>query len=963
MGSREFGGRRVTPKDTAMRRHVIEDFSQDLLIEAGAGTGKTTLLVDRALHAILVRGIPLERIILITFMEKAALEIRLRLTQGLEDRLSGTHHDMAARALAHLAESRITTIHGLCLQLLQQFPREARVPVGFDILDPYDSEQMWEIAFDDWIRTSLNAERVLDAFLAANVSLRQFREMVRTISGWEAMELDPVDMPVKIEDLQDLEETLREWVQIAEREADPDDPARRQISDLSRFMASRAKDPWGWIRTVKSWPLGAPKGNKKGWAHPERLTEQKTWIREELNPKIRAWQAALADGLLTQLVSVVNRDFQPLWHDRKDAANLVNFDDLLRKTRDLVRANPAILDQIREGFDILMVDEFQDTDPIQTEIILTLAQGRAGSLLLVGDPKQAIYRFRGADVELYASVRQTFWERSDALVAPITHNFRSHPAILGAINQYFSKRFPSVPDPERPYIPVFQGLETHQRRDTLARVIVDGGPLTGRADDRRRTVAAQICSLIRRSIAEKWPVYDKNEQATRPIRYSDMVVIMPTRTGLDIFDEVFAAHGIPLAKESGTAFFRRDEIRGYAALLLALQNPHDEVSTVAFLASPWVGLTLEAITQYGADRGLDYRSADPQTEPGKWLAIMNGWFKSWWALHPEEMLLQVLEATQLRGSLAQRDDVAALANLDKLSFLSHHLGHAWGIDRFTEWLEGKVREGANEEEGLLVDDLEAVHFSTVHRAKGLEWPFVVVTNWSKSAARHGPVMEGGGKPAMKVSGLMSSDWEERIYQDGLRDAAEQERLLYVALTRARDYLAVIDAWPTNQDDPFEFFTLSDHRIGTVADDFVEKNEEAQETLSAWVPREDGGPVTGRSWHPNRQEKSLGDQIWHWLQSDTDNLAGLSRAGRTFWESVKSRTWARGVIVSGPWGITEADFVTETNGQFDVIRMVDPTGNRKAIWPDYIILKEGLAPRRYWSWDGIVPRLHDPSSMS
>lgn len=804
----------MKPRDDQARQRVIEEFSQNLLVEAGAGTGKTTLLVERALYAILERGIPVERLILITFMEKAALEIRQRLTQGLHNALATPRANAASRALEHLVESQITTIHGLCLHLLRQFPHQAGLPVGFEILDPYDADQLWHTALDDWMQNSREAPRVLDAWLAANLSLDQFRDMVRTMSQWDARDLAPLAPPVDDACFQDIEDTLGDWVRVAEREADPTDAARRQIIQLRQFVANRARDPWGWIRTLKAWPLAAPRGNKKGWSHPDLLTEQKSWIREALNPQIVAWQGALADYLLNQVVTVVQKDFVPLWQARKYGRGVAEFDDLLRKTRDLVRSHPEVRRRIGQGFDILMVDEFQDTDPIQTEIILSLTQDQSGSLLLVGDPKQAIYRFRGADVELYAAVRERFAQDLDAEVIPITHNFRSHPTILEAVNQYFAERFPAEPDPNRPYIPVFAPLMTHDREDYGTHLLVDGGPMAGRADSRRRESARRAAELITRAIDAEWPVFDKAEGHMRPIRYRDMVLIMPTRTGLDVFDEIFSACGVPLAKESGTGFFRRDEIRGYTALLSALQNPRDEVSVAAFLLSPWVGLSLDQIRCHRDTHGLDYRTHEADTPVGHWLRLMDQWFQAWWAIDPELLLFRVLEATQMRGTLTTRKDQAALANLDKLAYLSHHLGRSWGVDQFAQWMEEKVQQGANEEEGPLVGDLEAVHFSTVHRSKGLEWPLVIVTNWSHAGTRHGPLMRGvGGEPVMKISDLSSSGWDEALYQEGLREAAEQQRLLYVALTRARDYLAVIDRWPTNQDDPFDFFTLSQHRMG------------------------------------------------------------------------------------------------------------------------------------------------------
>lgn len=951
----------------ARERHLaVTDFSRDLLVEAGAGTGKTTLLVQRALEAILVQQMNADRLVLITFMEKAATEIRTRLRQALEQ-VDGENRLRAQSALHRINTLRITTIHGFCMGILKKHSVAAGVPIGFEVMDPIEVERLWEASFLQWTQESAAASSILDALFAARVSMATIRELVWTISSWDSYSVPSISVPLIAQALPEVAQDIENWVGIARENADISDAGRRQVEDLARYLFNRGTDPWQWIRTIQGWPSTAPKGNKKLWRNPDLLTEQKSWLKDELGPRVRDWQTQLADYLLHSLIKVVGEEFAPLYQQNIFTRGKVRFDDLLRKTRDVLTRQSAVVDSVRQSFDMMMVDEFQDTDPLQTEILMLLTRGRPGALFLVGDPKQAIYRFRGADVELYAGIREELSRRADGAVLPIVENFRSQPAILDAVNRYFSQRFPSTVDPERPYLPVYLPLQTHRMADERQiRVIVDGGPVSGSAEQRRRVEATLAAEMVTKAIRQKWLIDDKDTGGKRPIEYRDMVLIMPSRTGLDIFDAVFHAHQVPLAKESGTGFFRRDEIRGYAALLKALQDPEDGISVVAFLASPWVGLDLNLLTQYRSHiASWDYRQSQPNTVVGHWLSIMHQWHRKWWSVLPESLLLEVLDATQLMDTLRSLEDWAALANLDKLRMLSGQWGAVWGPDEFAGWLTAKVERRADEEEGLIAAQENAVHFTTVHRSKGLEWPLVIVANWSRRVSRHGQVVRlRDGQAAMKVGPLASSGWDQWVRETAFLDAAEEDRLLYVALTRARDYLAILDTWPKNREPAHHFNVLSSYNLDSIPGSHtMDRTPTISETHSGnlinfEVIGQSYRPLT-HSWQASPFERHFVQELRRVLthdESPSDNAALTQAKSHPFFTQSNKVAWRVPIVGSG--GETEVDQLRLAPGGYEVLRCIEKLDLSQQVWPDRELIDQVLAPRHYWVWEISTHTLHD-----
>ncbi len=795
----EKGVGRMQPIDEASRQQA-RTAAVNVLVEAGAGTGKTTLLIDRVMDGLVNRHIPLSRMLLITFMEKAQQEMRERLRaklEGLKDAASAPE-PIATEALRDLPSAAITTIHGFCHRVLAEFGADYGIPAGFQVLDEIEADRLWEQSFGEWVQDPQYTEPIL-ALLNAGITFTQLKKWARDISRWSAIPDVEGAFPNLERFVEHFGAEAERYHERATADAVPGDAGRAQIAAVVReFQWLRRVGRSEWPRMLAQWTAGlAPKGNKKNWSHSAWLQEQKEWM-QTLRETLALLRQQMADAYLSQWVGLVREGFQPYWRRSRFTALALTFDDLLIEAERITRA-PAVRSTLRARFDLVMVDEFQDTDPVQSAVIRRLVtpidshqldardQGR---LFLVGDPKQSIYRFRGADVETYAGVRNEL-ERSGGAVIPIWQNFRSNPAILDFVNQWFSGRWPESPDPDRPYIPPFQPLYEAFPRDERRRVAVVQLGFGQPAIQKRREEAGHIAEVVAQAIREEWPVRDGS--GTRPIRHGDIALVVPQRTEIEIYRQALVERGIPVASQGGRGFFKLDEIRGLAHLFRALDNPDDSVALIGWLLSPWVALTHRTLAQHRQQGGMwDYRE-DSVGHPRvvEWWRRLKGWHERFWRVDAETVVDWAMASSPLAVVLRERGDDAALANLAQMRALARELGDRWGIFEFTQWFSTQVHDGAPYEEAPILRNESEVAVSTVHQAKGLEWPMVIVANW-KPKDTH---LESGIRynPRLRTAALRQEPWESQGWEaleadHRLREEAEGDRLLYVALTRAKDYL-------------------------------------------------------------------------------------------------------------------------------------------------------------------------------
>ena len=812
--------RKMDIADQDVRSQIVHDFTHNILVEAGAGTGKTTLLVERTVEAIVKQGVSLERMALITFLENAAEEIKIRVRDRLEevaatpgiDRHSKTR---ALSALHQLPGASITTIHGFSLRILEALSHHAPVPLGFRVMDTYQSEKLFDESFYQWIDTdSISAKRI-EELLNYGVSFERFREMAQFLSTCPDVPTYQAPRP-DVTFIDAFVSSADELADIASRYARATDQGLIQIREIARYLRNlNLLDSQQRVKSLGTWHLPSAKGNKKNWSAKDRLTEQKVFINL-LKEQVDQFKVGLADYMLQEILGLIVDRFLPYWKEQRWRRASLTFDDLLWETRDFLRNHDSV-----NSYDLIMVDEFQDTDELQAEIIvrmLTNSRGRdwrtavipQGRLFVVGDPKQSIYRFRGANVTIYQFMRQKIAQEG-GLTLSIVQNFRTPREILDPVNQLFQRHWPPSFDPSTPYVAPYTPLTPFFSAPGESRLIVKGGLMEDNIYGRRTFEARQIVRLLKKMVIDH-PIRIRDGQDTRLVRLGDVALVVPARSGLYIYQQMLEKGGIAVAPEGGIRFFERDVIRGFQQFFSALRNPSQISNTVGWLLSPWVGFSHEDLARHKSLGGTwNYLL---RTEDKGWNKLiqvrdkLEEWHRKWWVWRAEDFFWELYDWSALPSVLAERGDVANLSNLAKMADLCRDLGDEWGNDEFCRWLEGKVYNQEQEEEGPLPQDQDAVHVVTVHKSKGLEWPLVVVANWNVgSVGKHSGMRIESGRIALAQGNLRSRLWDDLTCEDRMKAQAESERLYYVALTRARDYLIVMDTFSKDDNGPSAAWSL------------------------------------------------------------------------------------------------------------------------------------------------------------
>ncbi|HEV2310306.1 MAG TPA: 3'-5' exonuclease, partial [Acidimicrobiia bacterium] len=486
------------------------------------------------------------------------------------------------------------------------------------------------------------------------------------------------------------------------------------------------------------------------------------------------------------------------------------FHDLLVLARDLLREHPDARDAAASRYRCLLIDEFQDTDPLQIELAVLLATSdparavrrwsdapiRPGALTLVGDPKQAIYRFRDADLRVFDEARRSLGLESVALV----ENFRSVPAVLEAVNAVFEELLV-----ERPGVqPAHATLHPHRTAARGAHVAVVGGAADLPMVEVREHEADDIAGVVRQILDEGWTV-EQPDGTLRAAVPRDIALLIPTRTVLPALEAALERADLPVRVESQSLVYSTAEVRDLLHILAAVDDPTDEIAVVAALRSPAYGCSdAELAAHAGLGGRWDYRTDPPDGSPGgvaDGLSSLQGlWRMRWWRTVSGTVDAVVRERRLLELAARHR---RPRDHWRRIRFLLD-AARAWedagetSLRGFVEWAERQADEGARVNEAVAPEpDDPAVRILTVHGAKGLEFPIVILAGLSTLPSKQPPtVLWGGGGPELRV-GVKATD--RLVVTDGYeasqevereREDAERLRLLYVAMTRARDHLVV-----------------------------------------------------------------------------------------------------------------------------------------------------------------------------
>lgn len=808
------------PADQAVRDAIRTRLDENICVEAGAGTGKTTVLVDRIVEMLRRGPSTVDRMAVITFTEKAAAELATRVRQGLEAALPGAGGEERERieaALRGLSHAHIETIHAFAAGLLRERPIEAGVDPGFEVLDVLPAQLAFERAYDDWITAEMaqgQPRALLDA-LNLGLKFERVREAAELLDHHrDALPIgDYARVPVDIDALlEEMRNAVEELEQLRRDIIDPENETYKQIptfADLYHELRGLRGDSAALYRLLASAERpNTQAGNRDDWRGnagsraKDALKRIRRAIEETLGALRRNATADLARWL---------EGFVEYYRRQRVSEGKADFDDLLIAARNLVRDNDEVRRYFAERYRHILVDEFQDTDPLQAELVVRLcaaedpgaewrrARLRPGSLFVVGDPKQSIYRFRRADITMYDDIKRAVF---GGAVLEITQNFRSVQPVIDWANDVFHRLMATQPGVQPAYVPLVARPDIPVAHGAVD-VLHDDGETAASAI--RRAEAAAVAALIRDSVADgAWQVRDR-DGSVRPASWRDIVVLVPTRTELFHYEDALARAEIPYRHEGGRAFFQRQEVRELIALLRSIDNASDQVACVAALRSSAFGCSDEELLQWKAGGGqFDYDrvpedAAGPVADALRELRELAG---ARYELSLPDLVREVIERTRLvEFAMLQPQGEQGGANLLKVIDLARAFADAEtaGLRGFVQWLkENIVREAAETDASISEESDDVVRVVTVHAAKGLEFPIVVFANMATSRNDRTNVLagRGGGTPTVHLklgatdAGFVTPGWDEADAAEDAHRDAEDVRLLYVAATRARDRLVV-----------------------------------------------------------------------------------------------------------------------------------------------------------------------------
>jgi ATP-dependent helicase/nuclease subunit A len=851
---------KFVPEDERARSRARTEHDTSFVLEAGAGTGKTTLLIDR-IEALLTSGHAiLDQIAAVTYTENAAGTLKLRLRERLESvraRSQGAPREAAEQALAALERAAIATIHSFCMALLQERPLECGVVPGFRVIEEAESDLLFAEAWDEWLGEQL--EHGDDAVLAAldngiPLSGRSEWEDASSLRGLarsliRQRDLEPLVAEAVVDPTQWRSALLahgaraRTLATVARAE----DPLAAGMEALADFADSvrglegealRSK-LLGLGDAVKK--LSVRSGDKGRWGADEALAEARAivgWARESAAEWAACASAALHARMVRALKGMVAR-----YEAKKAARGVLDFLDLLVKARDALEQRPSLRAYFARRYPFLIIDEFQDTDPLQVRIAELLSANRAGALTVVGDPKQSIYRFRRADVRLFSHMVAQAEGRPGRAVLRLTQNFRSRPAILRYVNRVFAELIEASEESAQPAYEAIApppGLPEDPSVISLRYPAGETNLLPAESE--------AIVRLLQEVARGGYEVRDPASGEPRPSRLGDVMVLARRLTQAHHLENALEAAGIRFVVEGGKSFFDRQEVHEVLAVLRAIDDPADRTALVAGLRSAFFGVSDRDIVCYVLAGGwLRIGEADIDKPGGLGLApalaLLSKLHRDRRDLSPAALLERLYDETRILAALTgTRRGEAQVANLEKVVAMARQaesLG-ALTLRGFADLVETRLAERSDEPDlpTTRPGDTQALRLLTIHKAKGLEAAIVILYDGTDNARPMANAVPLWAENRIAIGfrkGCQPPRWEAIKNADEARARAELQRLLYVACTRARDWLVI----PTPPDEvpTGEFWKPLVHRLPERSDADVRVVD--AETLPAPTPREAG----------------------------------------------------------------------------------------------------------------------------
>jgi ATP-dependent helicase/nuclease subunit A len=855
------GAARPLP-DAAARREAATRFDWNLVVTAGAGTGKTALLVERALNLIGSGTIGIEAMAIITFTEKAAAELRERLATGLDAlrRYAAEHRDAATldpvsdaaraftwlrgaaevppaaiagralQALQQLDVASVSTIHAFCSEILRSHPREARVDPSFQIDEGTLFEPLFDAEWERFLLDELGPEAgrapVWREALRLPGALAAIRDLGRRLASFHLPDsavgtgasysaapaaelLGPEARAARaairavLADRPPIPATMDGYLRSA-------DALLSGLIEAGVASLRRTDAPIPFEQLVA---MAVPGTGKKPTAEQQRQIHAAALRAHNLLKPLAEVDEAVIASLVEAALPLAAR-----CRERLLQSGFASFDALLRLSRDLLARHPAIRRSLASRYRTLLVDEFQDTDPLQYDILFFISgehetptsdpygiRPAAGRLFIVGDPKQSIYRFRGADIDAYRRAVDHVLSCGGHRLE-LSASFRSPDNLIGPINTLFTDLMRPEGEDDGRFQPPYQPIAS-------ARGPIGGGSprmeiwsidSDRQAAGRRRAEATAIADWLAAHIG-------KAEATGRPLACNEVAILLRALSNVALYTQALRQAGIPFVVEGGREFYGRPEVGHLLSFLRAAACPHDAAAVLAVLRSPLGGVPDDELARFAAAGGrldrIDAKLFDGGSFPNlrRTDALLEAFRVRLPLLSPDETVraalrdtpLQLLYASTLEG--AQR-----VANMEKLGARAEELARlGLSLEEVLLSLERENSVVRSEGDSPLADEkVEAVRVLSIHKAKGLEYPVVILPDIGREAGggSEGETdvawLEQAGRGWLAVRAGGSTLNTARVHHQIVNRKhaiAEEKRVFYVGCTRASERLILINS--------------------------------------------------------------------------------------------------------------------------------------------------------------------------
>lgn len=824
--------------DQKARDKIIKEINRNILVEASAGSGKTSSLIHRMVALIKSGKFKVDEITAITFTRKAAIELKERFQQKIEDSFRETEDEKEKgylrEALSSLEQCYLGTIHSFCARLLRERPIEAGLDPEFAELDDLDDILLKEEAWERYLlNLKIEDSSSLIQLEELGIKPSELADCYKTVCTYsEVRPFFPVSPKPNIK------EAVKEMISFSDEASQyiPDEEPKMGYDKLQEAVLSvkrmkgfydYIKEDYNKIKLLENFSK-SEKITLNRWTSQEKAKEYRDSIVLELqekiiNPILQQWREYCYADTIKFLLPAVE-----YYHELRQKVSMLNFQDLLLKTSRLLRDYPEVRQYFQQKYKCLLVDEFQDTDPIQAEIIFYLTGQdvyeknwqklipRPGSLFVVGDPQQSIYRFRRADIAIYNLVKGLI-EKSGGEVLKLQANFRSLHSIGSYLNPIFEELFSSG---QGKFQAVYSPMQTvwednPQYLSGVRQLIISKG---SNKSDTIRQDAQSIARVIRDLVDKGFKLVRTEEEikagTSTSVTYKDFMILLRYKGGMDIYARTLAEYGIPITVSGYTSLNESRQIKELLKLFRLMRDIENQVLIIAVLRGIFFGFSDDDLYQFKESGGeFNFCEKIPQKLNLKLKENFNRAFCCLRQFHLWTQKLPPVTAMEkiiIDSGLLPHSCLEGY-NLNKcgeLYFILEKLrkaeaGEVIAFASMVDQLEKMLEAGIEEELDILTEE-NTVRIMNLHKAKGLESP-VVFLAIPYNTTTHEPTYyiertgpEAYGHFLVSRSNAYNKgkrlaqpkNWEDYCQLEASYNEAEGIRLLYVAATRAKNLLVI-----------------------------------------------------------------------------------------------------------------------------------------------------------------------------